>query len=297
MIEGVIMKAISGFYYVDTDDRTYECKARGIFRKNKITPLVGDRVSISLVDDAESKGIIEEIRDRKTELIRPPVANIDKVLITFSVKEPSPNFLLLDRFIVFSEKENLDIVIVISKTDLDVDDMAGKIRDEYSRIGYKVILVNNKTGEGMDTLKEEMKKNISAFAGQSGVGKSSIINYIFPSMSLDTNEISKKLGRGRHTTRHAEIYKLDDDIMIADTPGFSSFEISDIEIEELGDYFIEFEKYDDCRFGSKCIHKNEPGCGVKEAVLRGEISSKRYENYLQILDEINNSKGKLKRRI
>lgn len=291
------MKAISGFYYVDTDDRTYECKARGIFRKNKITPLVGDRVSISLVDDAESKGIIEEIRDRKTELIRPPVANIDKVLITFSVKEPSPNFLLLDRFIVFSEKENLDIVIVISKTDLDVDDMAGKIRDEYSRIGYKVILVNNKTGEGMDTLKEEMKKNISAFAGQSGVGKSSIINYIFPSMSLDTNEISKKLGRGRHTTRHAEIYKLDDDIMIADTPGFSSFEISDIEIEELGDYFIEFEKYDDCRFGSKCIHKNEPGCGVKEAVLRGEISSKRYENYLQILDEINNSKGKLKRRI
>lgn len=297
MIEGVIMKAISGFYYVDTDDRTYECKARGIFRKNKITPLVGDRVSISLVDDAESKGIIEEIRDRKTELIRPPVANIDKVLITFSVKEPSPNFLLLDRFIVFSEKENLDIVIVISKTDLDVDDMASKIRDEYSRIGYKVILVNNKTGEGMDTLKEEMKKNISAFAGQSGVGKSSIINYIFPSMSLDTNEISKKLGRGRHTTRHAEIYKLDDDIMIADTPGFSSFEISDIEIEELGDYFIEFEKYDDCRFGSKCIHKNEPGCGVKEAVLSGEISSKRYENYLQILDEINNSKGKLKRRI
>lgn len=197
MIEGVIMKAISGFYYVDTDDRTYECKARGIFRKNKITPLVGDRVSISLVDDAESKGIIEEIRDRKTELIRPPVANIDKVLITFSVKEPSPNFLLLDRFIVFSEKENLDIVIVISKTDLDVDDMASKIRDEYSRIGYKVILVNNKTGEGMETLKEEMKKNISAFAGQSGVGKSSIINYIFPSMSLDTNEISKKLGRGR----------------------------------------------------------------------------------------------------
>lgn len=296
MLEGVIVKGISGFYYVEVGNKIYECKARGIFRKNKIMPLVGDKVTISVVDEDEEKGIVEEIFDRKNELVRPPIANIDKVLITFSVKEPSPNFLLLDRFIVFSEREGLDIDIVISKTDLD-DGSTEKIKTDYEKIGYKVIAVNNISGENIDKLKDEMKGCLSVFAGQSGVGKSSIINYIAPNFNLETSEISKKLGRGKHTTRHAEIYKLDDDILIADTPGFSSFELNDIEVEELREYFIEFEKFGDCKFGSKCIHKNEPGCGVKKAVEEGLILKRRYDNYIQILDEVNNLKGKLKRNL
>ena len=297
MLNGIIIKGISGFYYVEVENSLYECKARGIFRKNKITPLVGDKVSISIVNEEEKKGIIEEIHPRKTELVRPPIANIDKVFITFSVKEPSPNYLLLDRFIVFSEKEELEIVIVVSKSDLDTDEVSKYIEDTYGKIGYKVISVSNETGKNMDILKDEMRDCISVFAGQSGVGKSSIINYLDPSINLETNEISKKLGRGRHTTRHAQIHKIEGDILIADTPGFSSFELKNIELEELGEYFIEFRNHDECRFGSKCIHKNEPGCGVKKAVEEGEISHKRYENYLQILDEINNLKGKLKRNI
>ncbi len=298
MLEGIIIKGISGFYYVEVEDTIYECKARGIFRKKNKTPLVGDRVSISLVDEAEKKAIIEEIHPRVSELVRPPVANINKVMITFSVKEPNPNFLLLDRFIVFSEREGLDIVIVLTKTDLDQDKKISKsIKAEFEKIGYRVIAVSTQTGENMQEVLEELEGNISVFAGQSGVGKSSIINYIAPGINLATAEISQKLGRGKHTTRHAELFKIGKNAIIADTPGFSSFELNDIDIEELQEYFIEFEEYRTCRFASKCIHKNEPGCGVKEAVEEGKISKRRYENYLQILDEINNLKGKLKRNL
>lgn len=298
MLEGIIIKGISGFYYVEVGNTIYECKARGIFRKKNKTPLVGDRVSISIVDEDEKKGIIENIHSRVSELVRPPVANINKVIITFSVKEPSPNFLLLDRFIVFSEREGLDIVIVLSKTDLDeTGEISNSIKEEFEKVGYKVIPVSTKTGENMDEILDELEDNISVFAGQSGVGKSSIINYIAPGINLATAEISQKLGRGKHTTRHAELFKIGKNAIIADTPGFSSFELNNIEIEELQEYFIEFDEYRDCKFGSKCIHKNEPGCGIKQAVEEGKISKRRYQNYLQILDEINNLKGKLKRNL
>ena len=291
MKDGIIIKGISGFYYVEVGQDLYECKARGIFRKKGLSPLVGDRVAISIIDEADKKGNIEKIYERKSELVSPPIANVDKVLITFSVKEPNPNMVLLDRFIVFSEKENLDIRIILTKVDLDEDGtIVDRIVSDYGRIGYKVIPVSVETGQGIDQVRQELEGCISVFAGQSGVGKSSILNAIEPGFKIDTAEISQKLGRGKHTTRHSELYKLGPNAIVADTPGFSSFELTDIEIEELQEYFIEFAKFDGCRFGSKCIHKNEPACAVKEALEVGEIAESRYKSYLQILDEINNLK-------
>lgn len=226
MKDGIIIKGISGFYYVEVGQDLYECKARGIFRKKGLSPLVGDRVAISIIDEADKKGNIEKIYERKSELVRPPIANVDKVLITFSVKEPNPNMVLLDRFIVFSEKENLDIRIILTKVDLDEDGtIVDRIVSDYGRIGYKVIPVSVDTGQGIDQVRQELEGCISVFAGQSGVGKSSILNAIEPGFKIDTAEISQKLGRGKHTTRHSELYKLGPNAIVADTPGFSSFEL------------------------------------------------------------------------
>lgn len=298
MIKGRIVKAISGFFYVKphvkSDENIYECKARGILRKKNITPIIGDEVIISLT--SSNCGIIEDVNPRRTELIRPPVANIDKVFITFSVKEPTPNLSLLDRFIVFSEKVGLSIVIVLTKIDLDITGgITNSIVSEYEKVGYKVVPVSVVSGYNIDLIKDEMKGCISAFAGQSGVGKSSIINAIDPKLKLETAEISQKLGRGRHTTRHAQLFDVGNDSIIADTPGFSSFDINDISEDELKHYFIEFDIKEECRFGNKCIHRNEPDCRIKEAVENGDISKRRYESYIQILDEINsnNSYGKI----
>lgn len=291
MINGKIIKGIGGFYYVDTEKELYECRARGIFRKNKITPLVGDRVSISVVDEENKKGVVEEIEERDTELVRPPIANVDKALIVFAIKNPSPNLSLLDRFIVLAEKENLEIIIVFTKVDLDTD---GKLLDELKNIyevsGYKVIPVSNKLKLNIDKIKEELKENTVVFAGPSGVGKSSLLNEVDKNFELKTGEVSDKIKRGKHTTRHAELLKLECGGMVADTPGFSSLTLDDIEENELKEYFIEFDKYDECRFGSRCIHENEPSCAVKEAVENGEISKKRYDSYIQLLNEIRSGK-------
>lgn len=291
MINGKIIKGIGGFYYVDTEKELYECRARGIFRKNKITPLVGDRVSISVVDEENKKGVVEEIEERDKELVRPPIANVDKALIVFAIKNPSPNLSLLDRFIVLAEKENLEIVIVFTKVDLDTD---GKLLDELKNIyevsGYKVIPVSNKLKLNIDKIKEELKENTVVFAGPSGVGKSSLLNEVDKNFELKTGEVSDKIKRGKHTTRHAELLKLECGGMVADTPGFSSLTLDDIDENELKEYFIEFDKYDECRFGSRCIHENEPSCAVKEAVENGEISKKRYDSYIQLLNEIRSGK-------
>lgn len=290
MLQGKIIKGIGGFYYVDTEKGIYECRARGIFRKQKITPLVGDRVRISVVDEENKKGVVEEIDERDTELIRPPIANVDKALIVFAVKNPKPHLSLLDRFIVLAEKENLDIVIVLTKSDLDDDNTLEKIKSIYELSGYKVIPVSNKTKLNVDKIKDELRGNVVVFAGPSGVGKSSLLNEIDGNFQLQTGEVSDKIKRGKHTTRHAELLKLECGGMVADTPGFSSLTLDDIDENELKEYFIEFENYDDCRFGSKCIHENEPGCGVKEAVEAGEISNERYDSYIQLLNEIRQSK-------
>lgn len=291
MINGKIIKGIGGFYYVDTEKGLYECRARGIFRKNKITPLVGDRVSISVVDEENKKGVVEEIEKRDTELVRPPIANVDKALIVFAIKNPSPNLSLLDRFIVLAEKENLEIVIVFTKVDLDTDgELLGELKDIYEVSGYKVIPVSNKLKLNIDKIKEELKENTVVFAGPSGVGKSSLLNEVDKNFELKTGEVSDKIKRGKHTTRHAELLKLECGGMVADTPGFSSLTLDDIDESELKEYFIEFDKYDECRFGSRCIHENEPSCAVKEAVENGEISKKRYESYIQLLNEIRSGK-------
>ena len=291
MIEGRIIKGIGGFYYVDTDNGLYECRARGIFRKNKITPLVGDRVSISVVDEENKKGVVEEIEKRDTELVRPPIANVDKALIVFAIKNPAPNLSLLDRFIVVAEKENLEIVIVFTKVDLDADgELLEELKSIYEVSGYKVIPVSNKLKLNIDKIKEELKENTVVFAGPSGVGKSSLLNEVDKNFELKTGEVSDKIKRGKHTTRHAELLKLECGGMVADTPGFSSLTLDDIDESELKEYFIEFDKHDDCRFGSRCIHENEPSCAVKEAVENGEISKKRYESYIQLLNEIRSGK-------
>lgn len=291
MINGKIIKGIGGFYYVDTEKGLYECRARGIFRKNKITPLVGDRVSISVVDEENKKGVVEEIEKRDTELVRPPIANVDKALIVFAIKNPSPNLSLLDRFIVLAEKENLEIVIVFTKVDLDADgELLEELKSIYEVSGYKVIPVSNKLKLNIDKIKEELKENTVVFAGPSGVGKSSLLNEVDKNFELKTGEVSDKIKRGKHTTRHAELLKLECGGMVADTPGFSSLTLDDIDESELKEYFIEFDKYDDCRFGSRCIHENEPSCAVKEAVENGEISKKRYESYIQLLNEIRSGK-------
>ena len=291
MINGKIIKGIGGFYYVDTEKGLYECRARGIFRKNKITPLVGDRVSISVVDEENKKGVVEEIEERDTELVRPPIANVDKALIVFAIKNPSPNLSLLDRFIVLAEKENLEIVIVFTKVDLDTDgELLHELKNIYEVSGYKVIPVSNKLKLNIDKIKEELKENTVVFAGPSGVGKSSLLNEVDKNFELKTGEVSDKIKRGKHTTRHAELLKLECGGMVADTPGFSSLTLDDIEESELKEYFIEFDKFDECRFGSRCIHENEPSCAVKEAVENGEISKKRYESYIQLLNEIRSGK-------
>ena len=290
MLNGKIIKGIGGFYYVDTENGLYECRARGIFRKEKITPLVGDRVVISVVDEENKKGVVEEIDERDTELVRPPIANVDKALIVFAIKNPSPNLSLLDRFIVLAEKENLEIVIILTKADLDDGEELNKIKEIYELSGYKVIPVSNRQKLNIDKVKEELNGNVVVFAGPSGVGKSSLLNEIDQNFELQTGEVSDKIKRGKHTTRHAELLKLECGGMVADTPGFSSLTLDDIDETELKEYFIEFNDFNDCRFGSRCIHENEPSCSVKEAVENGEISKKRYDSYIQLLNEIRQGK-------
>lgn len=290
MIEGRIIKGIGGFYYVETGNCLYECRARGIFRKNKVTPLVGDKVKISVVDEDNKKGVVEEIEERETELVRPPIANVNKALIVFAVKNPTPHLSLLDRFIVLAERENLDISIILTKIDLDDENVFEKIKTIYEPCGYNVIGISNKERINIDKVKEELKDNIVVFAGPSGVGKSSLLNEIDANFKLQTGDVSDKIKRGKHTTRHAELFELEFGGLVADTPGFSSLTLDEIQDNELKDYFIEFDEFDDCKFGSRCIHQNEPGCSVKKAVENGEISQERYNSYIQLLNEIRQGK-------
>ena len=291
MIEGIITKGIGGFYYIDTNQGVYECRARGIFRKEKITPLVGDNVKINIIDEKNKKGVLEEIEDRDTELVRPPIANVNKAIIVFAIKNPNPNLSLLDRFIALAERESLDIVIVLTKADLATDEELNKLKSIYETSGYKVIPVSNEAKINIDKVKEELKGNIVVFAGPSGVGKSTLLNNIDSKFQLQTGEVSDKIKRGKHTTRHAELLKLECGGMVADTPGFSSLTLDDIEEDELKEYFIEFDEFSDgCKFGGRCMHENEPICGVKEGVNEGKIAKERYESYLQLLKEKRQSK-------
>lgn len=286
-IKGTIVKGIGGFYYVEAANVVYECKARGVFRKEKMTPLVGDKVIISINDNAENT--IDEIAVRKNFLIRPPVANIDNLIIVASTVEPKPSTLVIDKLIAVAEHKNIEPYIVISKADLA---SAQELVEIYIFSGIKTIVISNETGEGIEEVKKIFKDKISAFTGNSGVGKTSLLNNLDSSLSLKTSEISQKLGRGRHTTRQAELFKVCDGY-IMDTPGFSSFEIDKSNLilkDELPYCFREFREYlDNCKFTS-CTHTCDKGCAVLNAVDEGKISKSRHSSYVQLYNEIKDIK-------
>lgn len=280
---GIIIKAVGGVYTVEASEGLYECKARGIFRKKGITPMCGDRAELSSENDGSK--VIEEILPRSSELIRPPIANLELLLFVSSVKEPSVNLLLLDKFIAISEYKGISPAVVITKTDLGE---CGEISDIYKSAGIPVFEVDNTTGAGSGEVKDFITGKLCAFTGNTGVGKSSLLNRMFPDLRLSTGEISKKLGRGRHTTRHVELFKTPGGGYIADTPGFSSFDTNRYDIifkDELAGCFREFERYEGkCRFPD-CSHTSEKGCAVIQAVADGEIARSRHESYLAMYEE------------
>ncbi|MDC3416439.1 ribosome small subunit-dependent GTPase A [Aquibacillus salsiterrae] len=290
MPEGRIVKALSGFYYVQAEDAIYQCRGRGVFRKNKVNPLVGDFVEFENSNPGE--GYITDVKPRKNELVRPPIANIDQAIIVVSAIQPDFSPLLLNRFLVLIESKHIDPIIVISKMDMISEEQLEtieKYKKDYLEIGYKVITVSTKDSENLLIAKDHFKEKVSVIAGQSGVGKSSLLNAIHPVLSLETNEISESLGRGKHTTRHVELIPINGGL-VADTPGFSSLEFTEIEAEDLPDCFPEMrERNADCKFRG-CMHHKEPKCAVKNAVENNEIPSYRYDHYLQFLEEIQNRK-------
>lgn len=280
---GLIIKAIGGVYTVEASDGIYECKARGIFRKKGISPMCGDTAEFS--HDKDGSNVIENILPRKSELIRPPIANLDLLLFVTAVKEPSPNFLLLDKFITIAEYKKIEPAVVITKTDKGgYEDIAAI----YEKAGIPVFTADNTTGEGSEAVKSFIGGKLCAFTGNTGVGKSSLLNCMFPDLGLSTNEISRKLGRGKHTTRHVELYKTPEGGYIADTPGFSTFDTNRYDIifkDELAGCFREFGRYEGkCRFPD-CSHTAEKGCAVIEAVRNGEIPRSRHESYTAMYEE------------
>lgn len=291
MKEGIIVKGIGGFYYIKHGMNVYECKARGRFRNKKITPLVGDYVSFSF-DEITNQGIIEDIHERKVELIRPPVANVEQAIVVFALKNPDPNIRLLDKILVMSEYNNLSLKICINKVDLDNGNLLDDILEIYKDTGYEVIPCSTKKDIGIERIKEVLKDKISVFAGPSGVGKSSILNKVQSGLELKTGELSSKIKRGKHTTRHSELLRLDFGGWVVDSPGFTSLNIDYIEGDELAFLFPEFKAYsDDCKFAN-CFHVNEPDCGVKNALKEGYINKNRYSNYIEFLNQIKDMKNR-----
>jgi ribosome biogenesis GTPase len=281
-INGVIGKLIAGFYYVyDHDGNIYECRARGVFRKDDITPLVGDNVVI--VEKSKGSYIIDKILPRKNQLIRPPIANVDIAIVVVASVSPEVSLIALDKLLVNVLKEKVKPVICVNKIDLDDGKTFKMIKQQYSV--FDVIGVSAKTGEGIDKLKNYIQGRISVFAGQSGVGKSSILNCLIPGANLKVGEISKKIERGRHTTRVVELLRAGEDTYIADTPGFSSIEIIGLLRHELKYYYPEFYDFEGCKFPG-CNHIFEPECLVKAAVTEKKINFERYERYKQIFMQL-----------
>ena len=272
----------------------YECKAKGIFRNKKIKPLVGDNVLIDVIDEDNKKGNISDILERKNELIRPASANIDQAMVIFAVKSPEPNYNLLDRFILMMDYQDVPTVVVFNKTDLVEEKDIEELRKIYEKCGCKVIFISAYDNTGIDILMDTLKDKTTILAGPSGVGKSSLTNIILPDRK-EEGEISKtgdvsRIGRGRHTTRHSEIFNVTGSTYICDTPGFTSLNLPELEKEQVRFYFNEFDEYEGtCRFNG-CVHINEPDCAVKMAVEKGVISRRRYTSYVELYEEIKNQK-------
>lgn len=290
-MQGKIIKGIGGFYYVHaTDQIVYECKAKGIFRKENIKPLVGDDVELEILDAEKKLGNIQKILPRKSKLIRPAVANIEQALILFAIVKPDPNFNLLDRFLIQMQQNDLPCIICFNKSDIATEEELNSLKEAYETCGYKVLFISVAKKEGTEEVRKLLAGKTTTVAGPSGVGKSSLINCLYPDADMETGAISEKIDRGKHTTRHTELFALDKDTFLLDTPGFSSLQLFDMKKEELKDYYPEFsfqEEY--CRFRG-CNHVSEPDCGVKMAVEEGKISQVRYHNYTVLYEELKNKK-------
>ena len=286
-MQGKIVKGIAGFYYVHVNGiGVIECKAKGIFRKDGTKPLVGDNVEIETVGEEHASGNIVLIHKRNNEIIRPAVANIDQAVIIFSMIKPMPNLNLLDRFLIMMEKQHIPCIICFNKEDIVSKEEQEKLQTVYQNSGYLVLVVSAKRKAGIERLKSELIGKTTVVAGPSGVGKSSIINCLQSEITMETGEISVKIERGKHTTRHSQLIDIFDDTYIMDTPGFSSLLLDDIEKEELGKYYPEFVQYEgQCKFQG-CSHIHEPVCGIRQAVEQGDISKERFENYKQLYQEL-----------
>lgn len=286
-MQGKIVKGIAGFYYVHVvESGVYECKAKGVFRKEKKKPLVGDNVEIEILDEAKKTGNITEIYPRHNELVRPAVANIDQALVVFAVTRPSPHFNLLDRFLVMMESKEIPVVLCFNKDDIAKEEQIEELKSIYLGCGYPCIFTSAVQEKNIGQIKELLRGKTTAIAGPSGVGKSSIINILQPDAKMETGAISRKIERGKHTTRHSELFPVDGESYIMDTPGFSSLYVNDFEKEELKGYFPEFVPYEGwCRFHG-CDHIHEPDCAVKEAVEAGKIHPVRYEDYKEMYQEL-----------
>jgi ribosome biogenesis GTPase len=290
-VKGIIIRGIAGNFYVKTDEGIYTCRARGLFRKDNIKPLVGDHVHIDITDEADMEGYLKEIEERRNELIRPHVANVDQVIIMMSASHPAPNFILLDKLMILAQHNGLEPIICFNKMDIESKESIETIGSIYADAGYHVVLTSAKTEVGIEALRDLMKDHINVFAGPSGVGKSTVINALMPGLKLKTGEISEKIKRGKHTTRHSELIALDFGGFVLDTPGFTSLDLTMIDLEDIRHYYREFEDLEPCHFAN-CLHINEPKCRVKEAQKEGTVSTMRYKAYLYIANEIAERKEK-----
>ncbi|HBI6961810.1 ribosome small subunit-dependent GTPase A [Clostridium perfringens] len=286
-MEGIIIKGIGGFYYIKTDEGIIECKARGKFRYNSLKPMVGDRVTIKVEN---GKGVIEDIHERSSELIRPTVANVTQAFVVFAIKNPDINLDLLNRFLTLCEYNDIHAVVCLNKEDLCTEEEKENLKELINDIGYEVLFINAKEGKGFDALKERLEHNITVLCGPSGAGKSTLLNSFIDREHMETGSVSEKIGRGKHTTRHSELIDVDNGYLV-DTPGFTTLDVTFIDRDSLKYCFPEFNDYNNlCKFNG-CNHYKEPKCAVKEAVEEGKINKLRYEFYIKILEEIINRRG------
>lgn len=286
-MRGKIVKGIAGFYYVCTaGGEIYECKAKGVFRRDHRKPLVGDDVEMDVLDEGERLGNIRALLPRQSELVRPAVANVDQALVVFSIVKPSPNFNLLDRFLIMMGQQGLDSIVCFNKLDMDGELDGERYLKIYRDCGYRTFAISALCGDGTGELREALWGKTTALAGPSGVGKSSLVNRLQDGVVMETGQISEKIGRGKHTTRHSQLIAVGEETYILDTPGFSSLELFSLEKERLAGYYPEFAAYERyCKFGG-CAHVGETSCGVKDAVEEGAVSRMRYENYRLLYEEL-----------